>query len=154
MTPVTLSRLSIHYTVNMMAGDGKEWVLTTENGEEHILEGTGTITLTGDINGMTLSQKVGVIPATYTLHQNYPNPFNPVTTLRYDLPTEDYVTIIIYDLNGREINQLVNNNQPAGHKSVQWNATDIHGKPVGAGVYLYQIKAGEFVQTRKMVLLK
>ncbi len=150
----TNSSLSVHYTVNMMAEDGKEWVLTTDNGEEHIIEGTGTITFTGDINGMTLSQKIGVIPATYTLHQNYPNPFNPVTTLRYDLPTEDYVTIIIYDLNGREINQLVNNNQPAGHKSVQWNATDIHGKPVGAGVYLYQIKAGEFVQTRKMVLLK
>ena len=154
MTPVTLSRLSIHYTVNMMAGDGKEWVLTTENGEEHILEGTGTITFTGDINGMTLSQKIGVIPAAYALHQNYPNPFNPVTTLRYDLPSEDYVTIIIYDLNGREINQLVNTNQPAGHKSVQWNATDMHGKPVSAGVYLYQIQAGEFVQTRKMVLLK
>jgi len=101
-----------------------------------------------------LSQKVGVIPAAYALHQNYPNPFNPVTTLRYDLPTEDYVTIIIYDLSGREINQLVNTNQPAGQKSVQWNATDMHGKPVSAGVYLYQIQAGEFIQTRKMVLLK
>jgi flagellar hook assembly protein FlgD len=77
-----------------------------------------------------------------------------VTTLRYDLPTEDYVTITIYDLNGKEINQLVNTNQPAGQKSVQWNATDMHGKPVSAGVYLYQIQAGEFVQTRKMVLLK
>jgi hypothetical protein len=150
----TNSSLSVHYTVNMMAEDGKEWVLTTENGEEHILEGTGTITFTGNINGMTLSQKIGVIPAAYALHQNYPNPFNPVTTLRYDLPTEDYVTIIIYDLSGREINQLVNTNQPAGQKSVQWNATDMHGKPVSAGVYLYQIQAGEFIQTRKMVLLK
>ena len=150
----TNSSLSVHYTVNMMAEDGKEWVFTTENGEEHILEGTGTITFTGNINGMTLSQKIGVIPAAYALHQNYPNPFNPVTTLRYDLPTEDYVTITIYDLNGKEISQLVNTNQPAGQKSVQWNATDRFGKPVSAGVYLYQIQAGEFTQTRKMVLLK
>ena len=150
----TNSSLSLSYTVNMMAGDGKEWVLTTDNGEEHIIEGTGKITFTGDMNGMTLSQKISVIPAGYVLHQNYPNPFNPVTTLRYDLPTEDYVTIIIYDLSGREINQLANINQPAGHKSVQWSATDMHGNPVSAGVYLYQIRAGEFVQTRKMVLLK
>ena len=150
----TNSSLSVHYTVNMMAEKGKEWVLTTENGEEHIIQGTGTITFTGDINGMTLSQKVGVIPDVYTLHQNYPNPFNPVTTLRYDLPDGNHVTLTIYDLNGKEINQLVNTNQLAGHKSVQWNATDMHGKPVSAGVYLYQIQAGEFVQTRKMVLLK
>ncbi len=150
----THSTLTVHYAVNMIAGDGKEWVLTTENGEEHIIEGTGTITFTGDINGMTLSQKVGVILDVYTLHQNYPNPFNPVTTLRYDLPDENHITLTIYDLNGKEINQLVNTNQPAGHKSVQWNATDMHGKPVSAGVYLYQIRAGEFVQTRKMVLLK
>ena len=54
----------------------------------------------------------------------------------------------------REITQLVNTTQDAGYRSVQWNATDMHGKPVSAGVYLYQIRAGEFVQTRKMVLLK
>ena len=94
------------------------------------------------------------IPTVFTLHQNYPNPFNPVTTLRYDLPDNNHVKLTIYDLNGREINRLVNTDQPAGHKSVQWNATDMHGKPVSAGVYLYQIQAGEFVQTRKMVLLK
>jgi len=94
------------------------------------------------------------VPDKYSLSQNYPNPFNPVTTLRYDLPDNNHVTLTIYDLNGREINLLININQPAGHKSVQWNATDSFGKPVSAGVYLYQIRAGEFVQTRKMVLLK
>ena len=94
------------------------------------------------------------IPTVFTLHQNYPNPFNPVTTLRYDLPDNNHITLTIYDLNGREINRLVNTNQPAGHKSIQWDATDSFGKPVSAGVYLYQIRAGEFVQTRKMVLLK
>ena len=94
------------------------------------------------------------VPETFSLHQNYPNPFNPITTLRYDLPNDNHVTLTIYDLNGREVNRLVNSNQIAGYKSVQWNSTDMHGKPVSAGVYLYQIRAGEFVQTRKMVLLK
>ena len=102
---------------------------------------------------MTLGKRT-ILPNNYTLHQNYPNPFNPVTTLRYSLPYYAHVTITIYDLNGKEINQLVNTSQPAGHKTVQWNATDMHGKPVSAGVYLYQIQAGDFVQTRKMVLLK
>ena len=55
---------------------------------------------------------------------------------------------------GREVTQMINTTQEAGYKSVQWNATDTHGKPVSAGVYLYQIRAGEFVQTKKMVLLK
>ena len=94
------------------------------------------------------------MPATFTLHQNFPNPFNPITTLRYDLPSNALVTLSIYDMLGREVAQLVNITQQAGFKSVQWDGSDSMGKPVSAGVYLYQIQAGEFVQTKKMVLLK
>ena len=84
----------------------------------------------------------------------YPNPFNPITSLRYNLPEQAQVMLTAYDLMGREVTQLINTIQEAGYKSVQWNATDTFGKPVSAGVYLYQIQAGEFAQTRKMVLLK
>ena len=94
------------------------------------------------------------IPMEFALHQNYPNPFNPLTTLRYDLSEQSLVNIIIYDMLGREVKTLVNTTQDAGFKSVIWNATNDYGKPVSAGVYLYQIQAGEFVQTNKMVLLK
>ena len=93
-------------------------------------------------------------PSIFSLYSAYPNPFNPITSLRYDLPEQAQVTLTVYDLMGREITQLVNTTQEAGYRSVQWNATDMHGKPVSAGVYLYQIRAGEFVQTKKMVLLK
>ena len=95
-----------------------------------------------------------VVPKSFKLHQNFPNPFNPITTLRYDLPSNALVTLSIYDMLGREIIQLVSDNQQAGFKSIQWDATDSMGRPVSAGVYLYQINAGEFVQTKKMVLLK
>jgi hypothetical protein len=95
-----------------------------------------------------------IIPSQFALHQNYPNPFNPITSLRYDLPEQAQVTLTVYDLMGREVTQLVNTTQEPGYRSVQWNATDMHGKPVSAGVYLYQIRASEFVQTKKMVLLK
>ena len=93
-------------------------------------------------------------PITYKLYNAYPNPFNPITTLRYDLPENSLVNIIIYDMLGREVKTLVNTTQNAGFKSVIWDATNKYGKPVSAGVYLYQIQAGEFVQTKKMVLLK
>jgi len=93
-------------------------------------------------------------PITYNLHNAYPNPFNPITTLRYDLPENSYVNVTVYDMLGREVKTLVNTTQDAGFKSVIWNATNDFGKPVSAGVYLYQIQTGEFVQTKKMVLLK
>ena len=90
----------------------------------------------------------------FALEQNFPNPFNPVTTLRYDLPENGYVNIIIYDMLGREVMTLINQTQDAGYKSVIWDATNEYGKPVSAGIYLYQIQAGEYISTKKMVLLK
>ena len=94
------------------------------------------------------------LPTSYMIHQNYPNPFNPVTTLRYDLPEDALVNITIYDMMGRQVSTLVSSQQSAGYKSVQWNATNDKGAPVSAGLYLYTIQAGEFRQTKKMVLLK
>jgi arabinogalactan endo-1,4-beta-galactosidase len=85
---------------------------------------------------------------------NYPNPFNPITTLEYDLPEDAVVNITIYDMMGRVVNTLVNGSQTAGYKSIQWDATNNLGDPVAAGLYIYTIQAGEFRQTKKMVLLK
>ena len=120
--------------------------------KEYTLESSGAITIPTE-ETFTLERKA-IIPITYTLHQNYPNPFNPITSLRYDLPEQAQVTLTVYDMLGRVVTQLVNTTQEAGYRSVQWDATNMHGKPVSAGVYLYQIRAGKFVQTRKMVLLK
>ena len=83
-----------------------------------------------------------------------PNPFNPVTTLRYDLPENNMVNITIYDMLGRQVKTLINQAQDAGFKSIIWNAKNDYGKPVSAGIYLYQIQAGEYISTKKMVLLK
>ena len=94
------------------------------------------------------------IPSLFSLYQNYPNPFNPTTTLQYDLPMDGLVNITIYDMLGNVINQLVNEVQNSGCKSIQWNATNNLGQPVSAGVYLYSIEAGGFRQTKKMILLK
>jgi len=158
--------LTIAYTINIDAGEHMNWVLTSENGKDHILEGSGEVTVPS-AERFVLTRKP-VIPITFVLQQNYPNPFNPITTLRYDLPEDNLVTLTVYDMLGREITQLVNTTQKAGYRSVQWDATDSFGKLVSAGVYLYQIQARSgrqavdpssgsghgFVQTKKMVLLK
>ena len=100
------------------------------------------------------NQNVENTPIKYSLSQNHPNPFNPVTYLRYDLPEYGLVNITIYDMMGRVVKKLVNSSQTTGFKSVQWNATNDRNEPVSAGLYLYTIQAGEFRQTKKMVLLK
>ena len=103
---------------------------------------------------MCIRDRDNTIPNEYTLHQNYPNPFNPSTTLRYALPKQSEIKITIYDMIGRKVRTLVNSSQNAGYRSVIWDATDDNGKPVSAGIYLYQIQADEYINTKKMVLLK
>ena len=100
------------------------------------------------------NSETNVFPGKFQLGQNYPNPFNPVTTLHYDLSENSDVKITIYDMLGREVKTLINKTQDAGSMSVIWNATNNYGKPVSAGIYLYQIQAGEYISTKKMVLLK
>jgi len=91
----------------------------------------------------------GGIPSEYTLHQNYPNPFNPRTLITYELPRAAHVTLKLYDVFGREVASVVDEFQNAGHRSVEWNATD-----VASGVYFYELTAGSFRSVKKMTLLK
>lgn len=93
-------------------------------------------------------------PKEFRLFQNYPNPFNPVTTLHYDLPKRSDITLMIYDILGRQVRTLVQGMEEPGYKSVRWDGTNDLGQQVSAGVYLYRIEAGDFTQTRKMVLLR
>ncbi|SVC69919.1 uncharacterized protein METZ01_LOCUS322773, partial [marine metagenome] len=102
----------------------------------------------------TLANEDGPSKINYSIHQNYPNPFNSTTTLHYDIPENAMVNITIYNMLGRKVKTLMNQTQDAGYKSVIWDATNYYGKPVSAGIYLYQIQAGEYIRTMKMVLLK
>ena len=95
-----------------------------------------------------------IFPDRLMMRTAYPNPFNPVTSLRYDLPQNEMINITIYDMMGRIVKTLVNGSQTAGFKSVQWNATNDRNEAVSAGLYLYSIQAGDFRQTKKMLLLK
>ena len=85
----------------------------------------------------------------FILFQNYPNPFNPETTIKYELPKEANVQLTIYNILGQKAVELVNSFQKAGRYEVNWNAKDF-----ASGVYIYQIKAGELIKSKKLILLK
>ena len=101
-----------------------------------------------------LSIDESMVPEVFALHQNYPNPFNPSTTINYDIPESQIVSIMIYDVMGREVRTLTNEFQEVGYRTIRWDATDNLGRSVSAGMYIYTIQAGDFRQVRKMVLLK
>jgi hypothetical protein len=94
------------------------------------------------------------LPNRFALSQNYPNPFNPATRIEYNVPTRSRVSIEIFNILGQKIITLVDEAKPAGIHRVNWNGVDDNDRPVATGVYLYRLRAGDFVQTKKMMLLK
>jgi hypothetical protein len=106
-------------------------------------------------NDDTLEVAVDGIPDEFALHQNYPNPFNPTTTINFDLPEVADVKLVIYDISGRKIRTLVNNSSvAAGYKKIVWNGRDDYGNAVATGMYIYRLRAGEYVDVKKMTFLK
>jgi photosystem II stability/assembly factor-like uncharacterized protein len=101
----------------------------------------------GELVGLNLISTE--IPKEFSFSQNYPNPFNPVTNIKFQLPGSGFVKIIIYDLLGREITKLVNQQMQAGSYSADWDAAEYP-----SGVYFYKIEAGSFAETKKMILIK
>jgi len=88
-------------------------------------------------------------PDSYLLKQNYPNPFNPSTIISWQLPESKFVTLKIYDVLGNEVASLVNEEKPAGNYEVEFNATNL-----SSGIYYYKLVAGNFIDVKKMILLK
>ncbi|MCF7802601.1 MAG: S8 family serine peptidase [Candidatus Marinimicrobia bacterium] len=93
-------------------------------------------------------------PERFSLEQNYPNPFNPSTTISYNLPEESRVTLSVYNALGQQVTTLQNSVQDDGHHTVQWNGTSADGSVVPSGVYFYRIRAGEYTETKKMMLMR
>jgi hypothetical protein len=125
-------------------------------GMKHIL---GMTYIDQIISNIEDDKNSGSVPSEYALSQNYPNPFNPNTKIDFSLPVESNVKLVIYNILGQEVNQLVNNQMSAGNHSVIWNANDAGGNQLTSGIYLYKITAtgvnkGEFQDIKKMILLK
>ena len=157
-------------------GDGQS---SKEKHPAHTYENAGVYTVTLAVTGPTgtvAERKRNLIrvtsvptvvddseqlPSKHTLFQNYPNPFNPVTNLQFNLAPNSssgsdskLIVLKIYDVLGREIVTLVDNELSPGSHVIQWDGKDSSGRPVAAGMYLYRLEAGAFVQTKKLLLLR
>ncbi len=95
-----------------------------------------------------------LIPNKFEVYQNYPNPFNPTTLISYALPKASNVKVVIYDMLGREVKTLVDNYQTPGNHQIVWNGDNNYGEKVASGAYIYRVVAGNYIATKKMVLLK
>ena len=103
-------------------------------------------------------QNTPAIPTAFKLEQNHPNPFNPSTTISYNVEQAGYVSLKVYDVMGRLVRTLVDNQYvSAGYEtgySVVWNGLDDHGQKASAGLYIYRLQSGAMSMTNKMILLK
>ena len=157
LMPATVTDLTIENAAGVALSQA-----TTINGVLRLVAGvfdntaTFTLGLNGSISfeGGSLQVPVSVeespeIPTEFALLQNYPNPFNPSTTIRYDVPERTHVTMKIYDVMGRQVAVLVDEEHNAGAHKIVWNA-----QGVASGLYYYRISAGDFTSVRKLILMK
>ena len=147
-------RVALKFDARDLAGGNHSAVLRITHNDP--LAGDIVIPVALDVDSTVTVTGVGAlpVPVRYALDPNRPNPFNPATTIGYDLPEVMKSRLVIYDVNGVQVRELVDAKQPAGHHTITWDGKSDAGAPVASGVYFYRLKAGAFVETRKMVLLK
>lgn len=111
-----------------------------------------------DFDGkFTFSNEIEIVvdvPMEFALNQNYPNPFNPSTIIRYQLAEAGFVTLKVYDVLGREVITLVDEEKEAGYYKIEFSSASLGNTALSSGVYYYRIKAGNFIETKKMILLR
>jgi len=90
----------------------------------------------------------------FELYQNFPNPFNPDTRISFDLPETGQVSLQVFDIEGRLVNQLLDAKMRPGRHELSWNGLDMSGNPVSSGIYIYRLRSGKMLRTKKMTLLR
>ena len=145
---------SDYVNVDYVIHNDEIWqLIDSQNGSMYDLTGSGTVVISGNSTNFNL-RKVESLPNQYTLSQNYPNPFNPVTFITYTVPEMSYIAVLVYNLAGQEINELVSEIKAPGQYSISWDGTDNRGNPVASGVYFYQFHGNGFSDMQKMILMK
>ena len=142
-----------HHVIEDIEIGSYKWHLIAEDADDSSLD-------TPSSEVFSLNIIVGIddeftgIPEEYDLYQNYPNPFNPSTVIKYALPEASGVSLVIYNIMGQEVMRWDESNVTPGYHEKRWDGKTQSGIPVSSGIYVYRLQAGDFVQTRKMLLLK
>ena len=141
---------STHEVESLTEGSTYHWRVRARNSF-----GWGPYSETRTFEVRTTSVEQGsTLPSAFALNQNYPNPFNPSTSISYALPKPENVRIVVYDLTGRQVRELVNGYHQPGFYTTIWDGRNQRGHFVSSGLYFYQIQAGEFKQISKMTFMK
>jgi hypothetical protein len=135
-----------NHSEDLVAFAGFPTIFKVFGEQDTVYDGYGAPTAIEDLLTQT--------PRAFTLQQNYPNPFNPSTNIVFTLNKQSDVSIAVYNMLGQKVRTLVNDTRKAGAYQVAWNGTNDVGKKVSSGIYFYRIEAGNFVDTKKMVLMK
>jgi hypothetical protein len=145
ISPDTVLADTLYATGNSCNGDSIPTELDQWNHGENFIVNV--------VDNPVFSENEVFQPEEFVLHQNYPNPFNPSTNIRFRIADFGFVSLTVYDLLGNEVATLVDEQLPAGEHEIEFNLSS-NNRFLVSGIYLYQLKAGEFVQSKKMLLLK
>ncbi len=167
---ITITSAEYPIVLSWKVGEEMKGVKLAIEEKEVIVSGTGEARIPSPESRIVLKfapSSQHELPRQFALYQNYPNPFNPATTIRYDLPKESHVRIVIYDALGQEVNEIVARDQEAGYQSILWEGTNARGNGVASGMYFYSIaarpvrgqaaagdNATTFTEVRKMLLVR
>lgn len=151
------------YRAELPAGTYQVAIRGYEQGERTVrrIYEYGPLEVTGDRtwdvvlgDATAVVDESGATPAVFALWQNYPNPFNARTVIAYQLPQSAEVELVVYNIMGQKVKTLVRETQEAGTYRVEWDGTDASGRAAGSGVYLYRLRAGDFLRVRRIALMK
>ncbi|MCS5639372.1 MAG: T9SS type A sorting domain-containing protein, partial [Candidatus Marinimicrobia bacterium] len=131
-----------------------EWTVFAHDDWDSTAASNGPRSFTVDLSDYLSAINGAGIPDEFALYNNYPNPFNPITNIKYDISEVADVRLEIYNIAGQRIRTLVQGQQEPGRYKVQWAAKNDYGRPVASGMYIYRIRAGDFVSVKKLVLMK
>lgn len=138
--------INIQYSINEIVGDR---IIAS-----HALQEGKVVNIQNpEVNKLKIT-KIETIPTEFTVYQNYPNPFNPITTIDYTIPQKEEVSIIIFNTLGQKVKTLVSRTQVQGRYKIIWDSTNDSGKKVSSGIYFYEVRSGDKVTARKMLLLR
>jgi len=140
-------------TYTLTWNDIPGWATPSPNPVVQVLSPGDVIDFAGiyiDLTGVNAPD----IPRQYALHSSFPNPFNPLATIGFDLPRSQHVRLTVYTVAGRRVTSLIDERRAAGRHEVVWDGHDDHGRQIPSGVYFYRIEAGQFSDTKRMVLVK
>lgn len=154
--PITLQ--SVNYPLELswdIVESEISFSILTQDGHSIKISGNGRTNIEHPISTIILQASTlkAQHPSAFKLEQNYPNPFNPTTTIKYQLPVDSWVTLKVFDIQGKEIATLWNGIQSVGYKSVEWNSSALSGG-LASGVYFYKLTVGKFTDVKKMILIR